>query len=106
MSPRSTFSIAGRVFATVVWSFVAAASASAGPRPASLLGWDTAAVERARAGAARRLGTPECQKLLSDFRDAEGRTLLESLKTWQLGAPGYLHEITFADGSSIRNCQN
>jgi hypothetical protein len=105
MSPRSTFSIAGRVFATVVMSFVAGASASAGPRPASLLGWDTAAVERARAGAARRLGTPECQKLLSDFTDAEGRTLLQNLETWQLGAPDYLQVIRFVDGSSIRNCR-
>ena len=106
MFPRSTFSIARRMCATVVISSLAGASVNAGSRPASLRGRDTEALERARAGAARRLGTPECQKVLSDFRDAEGRTLLESLKTWQLGAPDYLHEITFADGSSIRNCQN
>jgi hypothetical protein len=105
MSPRSTFSIAGRVFATVVMSSLAAASASAGSRPASLPSWDTAALERARAGAARRLGRPECQKVLSDFTDAEGRTLLQNLETWQLGAPDYLHVLSFADGSSIRNCQ-
>ena len=95
MFPRSTFSIARRVCATVVISSLAGASVSAGPRPAFLRGRDTEALERARAGAARRLGTRECQKVLSDFTDAEGRTLLESLKTWQLGAPGYLHEITF-----------
>ena len=105
MSPRSTFSIARRVFATVVMSFLAAASASAGPRPATLLAWDTAALERARAGAAQRLGKPECQRVLSDFTDAEGRTLLQNLETWQLAAPDYLNVIRFVDGSSMRNCR-
>jgi hypothetical protein len=105
MSPRSTFSIAGRVFATVVISSLAAASASPGPRPATLLAWDTAALERARAGAAQRLGKPECQKVLSDFTDAQGRTLLQNLEPWQLGAPDYLLALRFADGSSIRNCR-
>jgi hypothetical protein len=105
MSPRSSFSFAGRVFATVVMSSLAAGSASAGPQPASLLGWDTAAVERTRARAARRLAKPECQKVLSDFRDAEGRTLLQNLEPWQLSAPDYLQVIHFVDGSSIRNCR-
>jgi hypothetical protein len=105
MSPRSSFSFAGRVFAAVVMSSLAAGSASAGPQPASLLGWDTAAVERTRARAARRLAKPECQKVLSDFRDAEGRTLLQNLEPWQLSAPDYLQVIHFVDGSSIRNCR-
>jgi hypothetical protein len=105
MSRQSTFSIARRVFATVVMSSLSAASASAGPRPASLPAWDTAAIERARAGAAKRLGKPECQKVLSDFTDADGKTLLQNLETWQLGAPDYLQVIRFVDGSSIRNCR-
>ncbi len=105
MSPGSTFSIAGRVFAPILMSSLAAVSASAGPRPTSLLGWDTAAVERARAGAARRLGKPECQSVLSDFKDAEGRTPLQNLEPWQLGAPDYLQVIRFMDGSSIQNCR-
>jgi hypothetical protein len=88
-----------------VISSVARASVSAGPRPASLRGRDTEALERARAGAARRLAKPECQKVLSDFTDTEGRTLLQNLETWQLGAPDYLRVISFVDGSSIRNCQ-
>src|SRR5262245_39893799 len=106
MSPRSKCR-ALRVFAaTAALALLPAAGALAGPRFAPLSTRDMAAVERARAGAARRLEDPVCQQVLSDFRDPEGKTLLANLETWQQTPSDYLLQaITFLDGSSLQNCK-
>jgi hypothetical protein len=106
MSPRSKFQ-APRVFtAAALLALVSATTGSAGPRFAPLSTWDTAALERARAGAARRLEDSSCQQVLSDFKDPEGRTLLANLETWQLTPSDYLTQsITFLDGATLQNCK-
>src|SRR4249920_154118 len=106
MSPRSKLQ-APRVFAaTAGAALLAATGASAAPRFAPLSSWDAAALERARAGAARRLEDSACQQVLSDFKDLEGRTLLANLETWQQTPSDYLRQaITFLDGSSLQNCK-
>jgi hypothetical protein len=75
------------------------------PRWATLTGWDAAAVERAREGAARRLQDPECQKVFSDFTDAEGRTIQQNLEAWAMSPSDYLKMIPFVDGSRERLCR-
>jgi hypothetical protein len=103
MSPRSKFR-ALRVFA--VLALLPASGVLAGPRFAPLSPRDAAALEQARAGAARRLEAPECQQILSDFKDPEGRSLLANLETWQQAPSDYLAQaITFLDGSKLENCR-
>lgn len=60
---------------------------------------------QARAGAVRRLQAEECQRVLTDFTDAQGRTLRESLQARGLSAPDYLRTIAFVDGSSDPVCR-
>jgi hypothetical protein len=74
------------------------------PRAPALSKVDQAAVERAREGAARKLQEPECQKVLEDFRDGEGRPLRQSLEKWGVGAAEYVQMIAFLRGSSHRLC--
>jgi hypothetical protein len=73
---------------------------------APLSNWDLAALERARAGAAIRLQGSECQRVLSDFADPQGRTLLANLEPWQRTPSDYLLQaITFLDGSTLMDCR-
>ena len=104
MSPRSK--LAGqRVFAVVAIALVPCAAFPAAPGAKPVHPYDLAALERARAGAARRLERPECQKVLTDFTDAEGRALLANLEPWQQSPSDYmLQAITFRDGSALRGC--
>jgi hypothetical protein len=104
MSPRSTFP-GRRVFAVVAIALAPCAAFPAAPGAKRLPPYDLAALERARAGAARRLERPECQKVLTDFTDAEGRPLLANLEPWQQSPSEYLRQaITFRDGSELRGC--
>jgi hypothetical protein len=57
-----------------------------------------AALERALPGAARKLADPECARVLSDFSDASGHRLQDTLGAMRQTAPGYLGLIVFADG--------
>jgi hypothetical protein len=84
-----------------------AASAAGRARDAvPLSNWDAAAVERARAGAWKRLLEPECEKLLDDFTDGRGRTLREKLGRLGLPAADYLQQLAFFDGSWTRSCES
>ena len=104
MRPRSTFALGRAVLAASVL-FAAAGPAAAGPkRVLTLSRFDQSAVERARAGAARKLQEPECQKVFEDFRDGEGRPLRQSLEKWGVSAAEYVQMIPFLDGSSHRLC--
>ena len=105
MSPRSK-RFSGRGVVAALLTLVTAAAVPAAPRFAKLSDWDTSALERARAGAARRLARPECQKILSDFSDPAGRTLLTNLEAWQQTPAEYLKSaITFLDGSTLPSCR-
>ena len=105
MSPRWKF-VGRRVVAAAVITLFPCTAVRAAPRFAALSTWDAAALERARTGAARRLEGAECQKVLSDFTDPEGRTLLANLEPWQQTPSGYLRQaITFLDGSTLGHCR-
>ena len=104
MRSCSRFAV-GRAALAASALFVPAGPAAAGPpRALALSKVDDAAVERARAGATRKLQEPECQKLLDDFGDAEGRPLRQSLERWGLSAAEYVQMIAFLRGSSHRLC--
>jgi hypothetical protein len=65
---------------------------------------DQAAVERARAGAVRKLQEPECLRLLDDFTDGSGRLLRHNLEGFSVGAAEYAHMIVFASGTRHSRC--
>lgn len=67
--------------------------------------FDAAAVQRAKFGAGKKLQDPECLKVLTDFKDRDGRTLDQSLETWGLSAAAYLEGLPFRDGSSMQHCR-
>jgi len=104
MSPRPTFrDHFTAVAATLILSSGLASAEGPFARPPR---GDAAALERARAGAVRRLQAPECQKLLTDFTDPDGRTLLANLEAWQRSVPEYLERaILFLDGSRLPGCR-
>ena len=104
MRPRSTFAL-GRAALAASVLLAPAELATAGPKRALTLSkFDQAAVERAITGAARKLQEPECQKVLEDFRDGEGRPLRQSLEKWGVSAAEYVQMIPFLHGSSHRLC--
>jgi hypothetical protein len=74
-------------------------------RALPLSGWDAGVVERARAGASKRLLDPQCLAILDDFKDANGDTLREKLDGLGLTASGYLRQVPFVDGSGIQSCR-
>jgi len=72
------------------------------PVPGRILtssGPDTVAVLMALGGAQRKLRDPECQKVLTDFRDAEGRTLAERLAWLEMEPADYITVLYIRDGS-------
>jgi hypothetical protein len=103
MSSKGRSSSGRAVLAVAV--LLAANTVGAAPRTLKLAGWDKAAVERARGGALRRLRQAECQKLFTDFRTAEGRTLQEALAEWAESPAAYVELVPFVDGSSQANCR-
>jgi hypothetical protein len=53
-----------------------------------------------------RLERPECQRVLTDFRDGDGRPLLERLEALSLPASDYLFDrVWFVDGADTPHCQ-
>ncbi len=108
MSPHCKFAAISSVFAAVaLLAYVGAADAGPKRPPVNrpLNAFDAAAVERAKSGAALRLRDPECAKLLTDFRDSEGRTLDRRLERWGKSAAEYVQVIPFVDGFSRPICQ-
>jgi len=105
MCNRSILSSAWCVLAAANTIFVAAPSAGAESQSWPLSARSGRAMESSRTGAVRRLRVPECQKLLTDFTDAHGRSLLEKLEARGLSAADYLQMMTFVDGSSTRSCR-
>ena len=70
-----------------------------------LSAFEAAATERAKAGAARRLRSPECQKLLTAYSDRAGRTLSENLAPWGMSAAEYVRQLPLYDGAGVAACR-
>jgi len=102
MSSKGRSSSGRAAFACVV--FLAATSVNAAA-PLKLTGWDASAVSRARTGALKRLESDECRKVFTDFTDAQGRTLQQSLEEWGASPAEYIGLIPFVDGSSQAPCR-
>lgn len=92
------------LIATVALALSAAPSPRAHARPAQLWGMDARLVDLAREGAMRRLRHAECQRLLTDFADAEGRSLAENLEPYAVPADQYLAQIALLSGSGHPLC--
>ena len=58
----------------------------------------------ARNGAMRRLRTRECQRLLTDYTDGEGRALADKLEPFAVPPDEYLALIPFLDGRGYPLC--
>jgi hypothetical protein len=103
MSSKGSRSSGRAVLASAI--LLAATSVNAAA-PLRLTGWDAAAVDRARTGAVKRLERAECQKLFTDFTDAQGRPLQQVLEE-RAKAPGeYVESIPFLDGSGVTLCRH
>jgi hypothetical protein len=59
----------------------------------------------AREGAMARLRSPECQRILTDFKDGEGRSLSANLAPFAVPPDQYLARIPFLDGSGHALCE-
>ena len=108
MSRHCRFAAISSVFAAVMLlAYVGATDAGPKRPPVNrpLTSFDAAAVERAKVGAVQRLRDPECMKLLTDFRDKEGRTLDRRIETWGMSAADYVQMIPFVDGFARPICQ-
>jgi hypothetical protein len=62
-------------------------------------------LERTVQAARRRLGRPQCQRILSEYSDAWGRTLQENLDVLGRTGGDHLGQILFADGTGRRPCR-
>ncbi len=102
MSKRGRRSPGRAVLASAILLAGGAADAAA---PLTLTGWDARAVETARNGALKRLASAECRKLLTDYSDAQGRTLQQSLEEWSASPTDYIGLVPFVDGSSQALCR-
>jgi len=97
MSKKGSRASSRAVLASAILLATSAAQAAAPSR--QLTAFDAGAVERARAGAVRRLESERCRKLFTDFTDAEGRTLQRNLEEWGASPAEYVGLIPFLDGS-------
>lgn len=59
-----------------------------------------------RQGAMQRLRAPECGRVLADFRDPDGRTLVENLEPFRMEPDAYLETIAFLDGQNLPFCRS
>jgi hypothetical protein len=103
MSKKGSRESGRAVLAAAILLAAAAANAAA---PLTLTGWDARAVDTARTGALKRLESEECRKLFTDFTDAQGRTLQQSLEEWTASPAEYIGLVPFVDGSSQALCRN
>jgi len=63
-------------------------------------GADTMAVTQALSGAQRKLRHPDCRRLLTDFRDGEGRALAENLAALEMEPSDYVTLLVILDGGA------
>jgi len=107
----------GKVVAIAAWAGLLAVASEAGAPGfdagtpalgANMIapGPDSFMVRLARDGAARRLASPACAQIFSDFVDGSGRPLQEQLDAYNLSGPEYLALVYFAPGAEDGRCGN
>ena len=90
---------------SVLALLVVSATAHAQPRQGRALpAFDARTVEFAREGAIARLRSEECRQVLTDFKDASGRSLSDNLAPFALPADQYLARLPFLDGTGHPLC--
>src|SRR5262249_21796735 len=101
----------------LLFSLVSAVAAASGARAAESAPEETPfrvkglhgdaawAVKRVLTAADALLAEPTCQQVLTDFRDASGRTLKEVLDEHDVSARTYLRWISFSDGRDTKACR-
>jgi hypothetical protein len=62
-------------------------------------------VERALAGARRRLERPGCQRLFAEFSDDDGRPLADALEAEGTSGSEHLGRVLFYDGEGHPQCE-
>ena len=67
--------------------------------------WTRLAVHTAIGGAFRRLASPECRQVFSDFTDGNGTTLQENLESTGRTAQDYLGALRYANGAGHAPCR-
>jgi len=82
----------------------APSGSSAAPVINARAGTERFAIERAVAGAARRLATPDCQRVLSDFTDVSGRTLADALADLGKTPIEFFNLLYFVDDRETECC--
>ena len=82
-------------------SALASGIGSAAPLPSA----EARTVEFVRRGAMVRLRSPECRKVLTDFRALDGRPLAERLASFALQPDEYLAGLAFRDGRQRPLCR-
>ena len=83
----------------------ATSGSTAAPVISAMAGTERFAIERAVAGAARRLAEPECQRVLTDFSDPSGRTLEENLAALGKTPVEFFNELYFVDDRDSTCCR-
>jgi hypothetical protein len=63
-------------------------------------------VERAVAGAADRLRSPDCLRVLDEFQDGSGRPLRLVLDTIGTSSAGFVEQLRFVEGGAERPCRD
>ena len=81
-----------------------ASSAAASGAIHAAAGTERFAIERAIAGAAQRLENVECQRVLTDFTDALGRTLAENLADLGKTPAEFMHDLYWVDERDTPCC--
>ena len=85
---------------------LATARSGAGATPSilAIAGQERFAIERAVAGAARRLADPGCQRVLDDFADGSGRTLADALAELGKTPVEFFNDLYFVDDRETPCC--
>lgn len=90
---------------TLVICGLAAGLIGAAPRPRLAFDDKIPYLKAARRGARERLGRPECQAVLSDFKDGSGRRLNEVLGTAGRTAQEQLDRLELESGLGRPDCE-
>ena len=79
-------------------------------QPVSILGVKNGLLEKAATGAVdmamKKLAQPECQRVLSDFRDRSGSVLQSNLDSLGYSPTHFLEILRFANGDRVDACQS
>ena len=94
----------GAACLSMLLSFLVSPARAQGARVRPLTASEAQVADFAREGAMRRLRAPECQRILTDFKDPAGRMLVENLAPFALSPEDYLARIPFLDGESHSLC--